>query len=46
MTHSNSLQGDFLGAEVVINFLLEIRREYDRTNRIKEISKVEDNARY
>ena len=26
-----------LGAEVVTIFLLEIRREYDRTNRIKEI---------
>lgn len=41
-----------LGAEVVTNFLLEIRREYDRTNRIDEItllinekiSEAEDNA--
>lgn len=33
-----------LCAEVVTNFLLEIRREYGQTNRIKEISKVEDNA--
>jgi hypothetical protein len=41
-----------LGAEVVTNFLLEIRRKYDRTNRIDEItllinekiSESEDNA--
>ena len=41
-----------LGAEVVTNFLLEIRKEYDRTNRIDEItllinekiSEAEDNA--
>jgi hypothetical protein len=35
---------DFLGVEIATNFFLEIRRGYDRTNRIKEISKVEDNA--
>lgn len=34
----------FFGAEVVTNFFLEIRKKYRQTNRIKEISKVEDDA--
>lgn len=41
-----------LGAEIETNFFLEIRREYDRTNRIEEIpslinekiSEVKDNV--
>ena len=32
-----SYRVDFFGGEIATNFFLEIRREYDRTNRIKEI---------
>mgnify|MGYP000730359625 CR=1 FL=1 len=43
--YSHPLQSTkVFGAEVVTNSFLEIRKKYRQTNRIKEISKVEDDT--